>query len=110
MEVNLNEFPLVVELCKSRLDLTMYQKLLMHRGNLLDVDFRGGKFEEVLYVTDADKKIEESIFHFEHLQRYGFCTCLTLVAQHDTESTYIKVGYKTAQRVPISRVYVLQSR
>src|SRR3989338_11564243 len=29
-EVNLNEFPLVLELCKSRLDLSLYQKYLYH--------------------------------------------------------------------------------
>lgn len=29
-EANMNEFPLVVELCKSRIDLTLYQKYLDH--------------------------------------------------------------------------------
>ena len=74
-EVNLNEFPLVYELCKSRLDLNLYQKYLAHRRELYGIDYVKPT-EEVIYLNDSSFT-DEGIFKFRNLRKGGFCTLLT---------------------------------
>ena len=54
VEVNLNEFPLVLELCKSRLDLSLYQKYISHRRELYHIPYVKGKGEEVIYLSPKE--------------------------------------------------------
>lgn len=60
-EVNVNELPLVYELCKSRLNLSLYQKYVEHRHELFSVDYFKGKTEEVIYLKPKDV-FDEGVF------------------------------------------------
>src|SRR3989344_2543434 len=104
--VNLNEFPLVMELCKSRLDLTLYQKYLAHRKELFSVPYIKGKTEEVVYLS-ADETVDEGIFHFRNLRKSGFCTLYVNLNFWDPKSTYMLENRKAAARVILERVMVV---
>ncbi len=67
-EVNLNEFPLVLELCKTRLDLSLYQQYLAHRRDLYSIDYISPKSEEVSYLEPAEV-FEEGGFRFRNLKK-----------------------------------------
>src|SRR5581483_4234212 len=75
-EVNLNEFPLVFELCKTRIDLPLYQRYLAHRRELYAIDYIKGKNEEVVYLK-PEEVFDEGVFHFRNLRKSGFCTFYT---------------------------------
>lgn len=109
-EVNLNEFPLVLELCKTRLDLSLYQKYLAHRSELLSVDYIGDKTEEVIYISPKEV-FDEGIFHFRNLRRDGFCTLFTGSTFWDAESKYMTEARKAAKRTGnIQRVYIVENK
>lgn len=107
-EANLNEFPLVLELCKTRLDLSLYQKYLAHRKELFAVDYVKGISEEVVFLQPKDV-FDEGIFHFRNLKREGFCTLYTGITDlWDPESVYMSEARKAASRVKqFVRVMVL---
>lgn len=106
-EVNLNEFPLVYELCKSRLDLSLYQRYQEHRRQLYSVDYFKGKSEEVIYLTPKEV-FDEGVFKFRNLTKGGFCTFFTGTRFWDTQSIYMEEARRAARRVPISRVFVYE--
>lgn len=107
-EVNLNEFPLVLELCKSRLDLSLYQRYLDHRRELFAVDYTKGKTEEVIYIK-PEEVFDEGIFHFRNLQKGGFCTFYTGLKFWDTQNLYFQEARKAAKRLRnITRVFVVE--
>lgn len=106
-EVNLNEFPLVYELCKTRLDLTLYQKYLAHRRELFHIDYIKPS-EEVIYLKSSEI-YDEGIFKFRNLSKGGFCTLLSSLKMWDTQSLYMKESRKAAKRTGnLSRVYVIK--
>ncbi|OGK15454.1 hypothetical protein A2862_01545 [Candidatus Roizmanbacteria bacterium RIFCSPHIGHO2_01_FULL_38_41] len=106
--VNLNEFPLVLELCKSRLDLNLYQKYLGHRRDLYGVDYIK-KTEEVIYLK-ANEIFDEGIFKFRNLKKHGFCTFFTKLTFWDTQSQYMNECRRAAKRMgDITRVFVVDS-
>lgn len=105
-EVNLNEFPLVYELCKSRIDLTLYQRYIEHRRELYEVDYIKNKSEEVVYLEPEDV-FDEGIFKFRNLRKEGFCTLYTAIKYWNTQSTYFKEAQKAARRVSLTRVFVI---
>ncbi len=108
-EVNLNEFPLVLELCKSRLDLNLYQKYLAHRKELYDIDYIKGTTEEVIYIKLRDV-FDEGIFKFRNLRRSGFCTFYTALSFWNTQSGYLQEARKAARRIKsFIRVFVLDN-
>lgn len=104
-EVNLNEFPLVYELCKSRIDLSLYQRYLEHRRELYTLDYSKGGSEEVIYLDPSDMS-DEGIFKFRNLRKEGFCTFFMDLKQWDVQSLYFQESRKTAKRVPFIRVFV----
>lgn len=107
-EVNLTEFPLVLELCKSRLDLSLYQRYLDHRRELFAIDYTKGKTEEVIYIK-PEEVFDEGLFHFRNLQRGGFCTFYTGLKFWDTQNLYFQEARKAAQRTGnITRVFVVE--
>lgn len=106
-EVNLNEFPLVYELCKSRLDLSLYQRYQEHRRQLYSVDYFKGKSEEVIYLSPKEV-FDEGVFKFRNLTKSGFCTLFTGTHFWDTQSIYMEEARRAARRVPISRVFVYE--
>ena len=72
-EVNLNEFPLVLELCKTRIDLTLYQRYLIHKADSDAIDLLRKHREGVLIIPPEDVD-DEGLFHFRNLQKSGFAT------------------------------------
>jgi predicted alpha/beta hydrolase family esterase len=107
IEANLNEFPLVYELCKTRLDLSLYQQYLTHRRDLYAVDYIKGKSEEVVYLK-PDEVFDEGTFHFRNLKKSGFCTFFTGLKFWDTQSIYMKEARKASKRVKnLMRVFVI---
>lgn len=106
-EANLNEFPLVYELCKTRLDLNLYQRYLDHRRELFSVDYTKGKTEEVIYLK-PEEVFDEGVFHFRNLQKNGFCTFYTALRFWDTQSKYMEEARKAAKRInDLTRVFVV---
>lgn len=110
-EVNLNELPLVLELCKTRLDLTLYQKYLDHRRELFSIDYVKNTSEEVIYLQ-PDEVYLEGIFHFRNLRRYGFCTFFTRgIKFWNTQAKYYQEARKAARRMGnLSRVFVVENK
>ncbi len=106
-EVNLNEFPLVFELCKTRLDLSLYQKYLAHRRELYAIDYVNPRSEEVIYL-EPHEVFDEGVFKFRNLRKSGFCTLLTSVPFWDTHATYYQESRAAAQRIKnFTRVFVV---
>lgn len=104
--VNLNEFPLVYELCKSRLDLSLYQKYVAHRRELYGVDYIKPS-EEVIYLKPKEF-FDEGIFKFRNLKTHGFCTFFTSLKIWDTQSIYMQSCRNAAKRMgDITRVFVV---
>ena len=104
--VNLNEFPLVYELCKTRLDLSLYQKCLAHRKELFGIDYIKPT-EEIIYLK-ANEIYDEGIFKFRNLTKSGFCTLLTSMKIWDTQSIYMKASRAASKRIKnITRIYVI---
>ncbi|MCL5262562.1 MAG: alpha/beta hydrolase [Candidatus Marsarchaeota archaeon] len=109
MEVNLNEFPLVYELCKSRIDLSIYQRYLEHRRELYSLPYVKGKVEEEIYI-DPKEVVDEGIFHFSNLRKGGFCTFYTSPNYFEPHSVYMETARKAAKRVPLTRVFVVSRK
>lgn len=106
-EVNLNEFPLILELCKSRLDLSLYQKYLAHRKELYTVNYTKGKSEEIIYIK-PEEIFDEGFFHFRNLRKSGFCTFYTGLKFWDTQNKYYEEARKAARRMHnLTRVFII---
>src|SRR3990167_4606172 len=105
-EVNLNEFPLVLELCKTRMDLSLYQKYLAHRRELYAIDYINPKSEEVGYL-EPHEVFDEGVFKFRNLKQEGFCTFLTSLKFWDTQSKYMEEARKAAMRIKLIRVFII---
>ncbi len=105
-EVNLNEFPLVYELCKTRIGLSLYQRYLEHRHELYEIPYVKSKSEEVVYL-DPKEVFAEGVFHFRNLRREGFCTFFTGTKFWDTQSRYMEEARKAAGRVELVRAFVV---
>lgn len=108
-EVNLNEFPLVLELCKTRLDLSLYQRYIAHRKELYAIDYISPKSEEVLYLQ-PEEVFDEGVFKFRNLQKMGFCTFLTSIKFWDTQALYYQQARLAAKRIKnFIRVFMVNS-
>ena len=97
-EVNLNEFPLVLELCKTRMDLSLYQKYMAHRQELYAIDYISPKSEEVVYL-EPHEVFDEGVFKFRNLRKSGFCTFDTKIDFWDTQAGYYQQARLAAKRV-----------
>ncbi len=106
-EVNLNEFPLVYELCKTRLDLSLYQSYMAHRRELFSIDYIKGKNEEIVFI-DPKEIVDEGVFHFRNLRKSGFCTFYTGIDFSDPKSIYMIESRKAAKRIKdLTRVFII---
>lgn len=106
-EVNLNEFPLVFELCKTRLDLSLYQKYMAHRRELYSIDYLKDKKQEVIYLQPGEV-FDEGVFKFRNLRHEGFCTFYTGIAFWDTQSKYFNEARRAAKRLKnFTRVFMV---
>lgn len=107
-EVNLNEFPLVFDLCLTRLDLTLYQRYLEHRRNLYSLEYVRSKPEGVIKLK-PEEILDEGVFHFRHLQREGFCTFFTRLMAWDPKGRYYEDARAAAKRIKkFTRVFIVE--
>ncbi len=103
----LSEFPLVLELCKTRIDLTLYQKYLAHRRELYALDYVNPKTEEVIYLTPKEI-FDEGVFKFRNLEKSGFCTYPTSVELWNEQNLYFQQARLTARRMKdFTRVFII---
>lgn len=103
----LSEFPLVLELCKTRIALPVYEKFISQRSKLFSVDYIGNKTEEVIYLNPKDV-FGYGKFQFRNLAKSGFCTFITSNNDFDPESVYMIEARKTAERIKnITRVFII---
>lgn len=108
-EINLNEFPLVYELCKSRLDVSLYQKYLAHRRELYSIPYIKDESEEEVVYLDPKGVFDEGLFHFRNLRHDGFCTFYTALKFWDTQSSYMEEARKAAKRTKsLTRIFILE--
>lgn len=99
-EVNLNEFPLVRDLCYSRLDLSLYQRFLEHYKKQSAQSYITTSKDRGVLKLKPDEVIDEGIFHFRHLSSDGFCTFFTGIQTFwDPESLYMQHAREAAKRV-----------
>jgi len=107
-EVNLNEFPLVVDLCLTRLDLTLLQRYLLVRQKEGAIEYlhstKGGVIK-----LNAQEALDEGAFRFRHLQYGGFCTFFTgLTSFWDPQSQYMQDARRAARRLRnFIRVFII---
>ncbi len=107
IEVNLNEFPLVLELCKTRMDLSLYQKYLAHRRELYAIDYISPKSEEVIYL-EPHEVFDEGVFKFRNLKKSGFSTFDTSLDFWDTQKGYFYQARLAAKRIKdFTRVFMV---
>lgn len=107
-EVNINEFPLILELCKTRIDFPAYQAFMSKRSKLFSVNYAGNRTEEVIYLNPKDV-FAYGRFQFRNLEDNGFCTFLTPNNEFDPDSIYMQEARKAAKRIKhkLIRVFII---
>lgn len=106
-EVNLNEFPLVFDLCVTRLDLSLYQRYALSRDRDSVAQNILNSKQKFLIISPEEGK-DEGRFHFMNLSQTGFATFDSNSQDWDPEEQYFKDGRNAAQRgVDFSRVFVV---
>jgi uncharacterized protein len=107
-EVNLNEFPLVLELCKTQLDLCLYQRYLENRYSFVSGFVLAKKEKEFEYPVEEIN--QEGTYHFRHLQKSGFCTFLYEKNNYwEPMSKYMVESRRCAKRMKnITRVFIIK--
>lgn len=109
-EVNMNEFPLVYDLCLTRLDLSLYQKFTLRRQLQETVSKIRNPKEKIAYLN-PEQLNDEGLFHFMHLSKGGFATFVSDSTDWDPESEYFQDGRKLALRGgDISRVFIIKNK
>lgn len=108
-EFNQNEFPLVLELCKSRIELTLYQKYLAHLSEYHPTDVVKQGKDRALFLPSSELA-KEGTFHFRNLNKTGFCTLPVKEIKYwrDEQGIYMDEARKAASKVPIARVYIFE--
>lgn len=109
-EVNVNEFPLVYELCVTRLNLTLYQKFFHKK--MTD--------QYALNIIQSDKKVleipageinDEGRFHYMNLEKNGFATFISNAKDWNPEDKYFCAGRAASKRgIPITRVIIVKKQ
>jgi predicted alpha/beta hydrolase family esterase len=97
-EVNLNEFPLVFDLCTTRLDLSLYQQFIKYRSEHFAADYLTRNKEPVLHMKPQEI-IEEGKFHFENLKAQGFCTFWSDLPAWNPNDQYYEACRHAAGRI-----------
>lgn len=107
-EVNLNEFPLVMDLCITRLELSLYQRYLSLKEKLGLTEYvektKGSRVK-----VNAEEALAEGVFRFRNLLHNGFFTFFTPMMKFwDPQSQYMKDARKAAQRGKhLTRIFII---
>lgn len=109
-EVNLNEFPLVFDLCVTRLDLSLYQRFVL--GRTKDSVAQNIINSNKKYLTmSPEEGRDEGRFHFMNISKMGFATFPSDSRGWDPEDEYFVNGRRASKRgVSISRVFVIKDK
>lgn len=107
-EVNLNEFPLVLELCKTCLDYTLYSRFLDYKSHFYTDVLNGHK--EWIYTYEPNEVDFEWEFHFRNLQKSWFCTFIVWTGFWETQNNYMEEARKAAKRIGnMKRIFLLKN-
>ncbi|MBI2641044.1 alpha/beta hydrolase [Candidatus Roizmanbacteria bacterium] len=107
-EVNLNEFPLVFDLCTTRLDLSLYQKYLAHHDEKHSSDYLRSGYKMTIHLR-PESLSEEGRFHFQNLKESGFATFLSGMKDFNPRDVYFEDGRKAAKRLKyLTRVFLVE--
>lgn len=111
-EVNLNEFPLVFELCNTRLDLTLYQRYLAEKKKENILDYLQVDHKNLINVNvhlPPEEIFNEGRFKFRNLKYGGFCTFRSGEKNWNPFDVYYSECRKAAKRTKaITRVYMVE--
>lgn len=108
--VNMNEFPLVYDLCVSRLDLTLYQKYSLRREVTDTVDILRHSDKKYIEMT-KEHLDDEGTFHFMELSKGGFATFMSNSNDWNPEDEYFKDGRECVRKgLDITRVFVIVNK
>ncbi len=109
-EVNLNEFPLVFDLCITRLNLTLYQRFALGRTEESIAQNIINSNRKYLAIG-PEEEFAEGRFHFMNINKTGFATFISNAEEWDPENEYFTQGRKASLRgVKIARVYVIKNK
>jgi predicted alpha/beta hydrolase family esterase len=105
--VNLYDFPLVYDLCVTRIDLTLYQKFAFHQE--VEAVVNTLRHEDKKFVVMSPEQLnDEGTFHFMHLQKGGFATFLSNSVEWNPRDDYFEGGRKLAKAgLDLTRVFVI---
>ncbi len=111
-EVDMHAFPLVFELCNTRLDLTIYQKYLAHRREKEPImDYLAQKHKNLLDLTihlSPGEIFDEGRFKFRNLKYGGMCTFMSGLINWDPQNHYSVEGRIAAKRTDFIRVTLVE--
>lgn len=108
-EVNLNDFPLIMDLCITRLELPLYQRYLSLKEKLGLTEYvettKGSRIK-----LNAEEALAEGVFRFRNLVHNGFFTFFTpMVKFWDPHSQYMRDARAAAQRGKLlTRVFIVE--
>ena len=107
-DVNLNEFPLVFDLCITRLDLNLYQHFVLSRT-------KDSIAQNIIHSTNKFIRIspeegnDEGRFHFMNISKTGFATFPSDAEDWNPNDMYFTDGRKAAQRgVNFIRTFIIK--
>jgi len=111
-EVNLNDFPLIMDLCITRLELPLYQRYLSLKEKLGLTEYvhktKGSRVK-----VDAEEALAEGVFRFRNLVHNGFFTLFTPMLSKfwDPHSQYMKDARSAAERgKQLTRVFIFEKK
>lgn len=111
-EVNLNEFPLVFELCNTRLDLTLYQRYLAELKKENIIDYLSMNHKGLINVNvhiPPEEIFNEGKFKFKNLKTGGFCTFRSGERNWNPFDVYYTECRKAAKRTnAVTRVFMVE--
>ena len=108
-EANLNEFPLVFDLCVTRLDLDLYQRYILGRSKHSLVENIINSSRKYMTITPEEGQAEGR-FHFMNISKSGFATFVSNSEDWNPESDYFTSGRKARMRgVDFTRVFIIKS-
>ena len=108
-DVNLNEFPLVFDLCITRLDLNLYQHFALSRT-------KDSIAQNIIHSTNKFIRIspeeanDEGRYHFMNISKTGFATFPSNAEDWNPSDEYFTDGRKAARRgVKVIRTFIIKN-
>lgn len=109
-DVHLYQFPLVLDLCISRVDLSLYHRYVSLQEKLGLTEYVS-KTKGSQVKLKAEDALAEGVFRFRNLKKRGFFTFFTaLTAFWDPNSRYMKDSRDCARKgKKLTRVFIFES-